>query len=542
MSERSRRYPDFIRGEGNRVAQAPEGMSGYVFEGAGGEQVVFWENSRGGHCPPAAHDFWEYALVVEGTFTGSVGGKRVELEAGDEIVVPPGVTHDGRYSANYRAIDAFGGKRVRRIGEVEGAPGDTSTREGRGIRDRGLRWEMYRVLSSFCEYLAGSCWADGERPLPPVYREYVAREHWRSERRLMADRADRYSYVSALVLRALLARYELSETGLFPRPHDSEKGLVRIAQAFSDGVAAAQNEDGTVHLFWQDPATAKKDNWNFDTCGGATIFHSVLRTVPYVEEERKRKYVDAVRRFLGWVKDWESDGVMLVGPHGAGPGEPDYSHNPYVTCSGCVLALLADWFSATGDETHLAFARRLLEHLAKDFYREDGSCGGMSCCSAKQEKPFDMKAPDHFGDVFYIDDGVLRALQAFPEEHLPKMLRERVARHVGWLAAARVGAYWPLAGPTFEGRQHGYWINAKTMQMGGVISELDRVVDAGILTEADRQAIGRFLIDPSTIERAGLMQEPNRNCHSYEATGAAASTLAVLLGAGLYEPARAWRE
>jgi len=75
------------------------------------------------------------------------------------------------------------------------------------------------------------------------------------------------------------------------------------------------------------------------------------------------------------------------------------------------------------------------------------------------------------------------------------------------------------------------------MQMGGLLWEMNRVTGAGVLTERDREAMGRCLIDPGTIVQAGLMQETNRNAHSYEATGAAAGTLATLLGASLYRPA-----
>ena len=110
-----KRFPGFFTTEANRVATAPNaGMVGHVFEGADGVQIVFWQCERGGTQPEQVHDFWEYALVVEGTFEGLVGGKTVHLEPGDECVIPPGTPHSGRYSAGYRAIDAFGAKRVER--------------------------------------------------------------------------------------------------------------------------------------------------------------------------------------------------------------------------------------------------------------------------------------------------------------------------------------------------------------------------------------------------------------------------------------------
>ena len=110
-----KRYPDFITTKPNTVAGASPGMLGHVFEGIDGVQIVFWQCENGGVQSEHAHDFWEYALVVEGTFVGVVGGKPVNLKPGDECAIPPGVAHSGRYSKGYRAIDAFGGKRVHRV-------------------------------------------------------------------------------------------------------------------------------------------------------------------------------------------------------------------------------------------------------------------------------------------------------------------------------------------------------------------------------------------------------------------------------------------
>jgi quercetin dioxygenase-like cupin family protein len=105
-------FPDFFKNPKNKVPDAPEGMEGFLFEGADGCQVVFWENVSGGTVPVHKHDFWEYCYVVEGCYEGIVDGKAIKLEPGDECSIPPGVLHEGKHSANYRAIDIFGGPRV----------------------------------------------------------------------------------------------------------------------------------------------------------------------------------------------------------------------------------------------------------------------------------------------------------------------------------------------------------------------------------------------------------------------------------------------
>jgi quercetin dioxygenase-like cupin family protein len=111
-----KKFPEFFTTPANRVAHVPDpSMEGFVFDGKDSRQIVFWQTEKGGVQPEQVHDFWEYALVVEGTFEGEVGGKKVFLKAGDECVIPPGTRHSGTYSKGYRAIDAFSAERVTRI-------------------------------------------------------------------------------------------------------------------------------------------------------------------------------------------------------------------------------------------------------------------------------------------------------------------------------------------------------------------------------------------------------------------------------------------
>ena len=91
-----------------------KGLAGYLFEGVDGAQMVLWQCARGGTCAMHTHDYDEYAVVLQGTFRGTIGGRKVVMRAGDECFIPAGVPHDGRYSADYRAIDAFGGQRAKR--------------------------------------------------------------------------------------------------------------------------------------------------------------------------------------------------------------------------------------------------------------------------------------------------------------------------------------------------------------------------------------------------------------------------------------------
>ena len=116
MSTKLNEFPSFLRRPCNSIENTGpnQGMSGFVFEGADGSQLVMWSAQAGGETAPHSHDYDEYCIVLEGTFTGMIGGKAVTLTAGDECVIPAGVVHGGTISANYRSIDGFGGRRVTR--------------------------------------------------------------------------------------------------------------------------------------------------------------------------------------------------------------------------------------------------------------------------------------------------------------------------------------------------------------------------------------------------------------------------------------------
>jgi len=111
-------FPEFMKRSCNAVAlDTTTGMEGYVYEGVDGTQMVIWECPQGGKSEMHVHDFDEYAIVIQGTCVSNIGDKKVTLTAGDECFIPAGTPHDGVYSLNYRAIDAFGAKRVVRRGE-----------------------------------------------------------------------------------------------------------------------------------------------------------------------------------------------------------------------------------------------------------------------------------------------------------------------------------------------------------------------------------------------------------------------------------------
>jgi len=110
-------FPDFMKNPLNRIArksQYTEDIEGYVFDGADGSQVAFWKCSQDRLSEPHAHDYDEYLLVVQGTYTLIMGHQRIPLTPGQEYLIPQGATHAGEVTAGTRTIHVFGGQRVTR--------------------------------------------------------------------------------------------------------------------------------------------------------------------------------------------------------------------------------------------------------------------------------------------------------------------------------------------------------------------------------------------------------------------------------------------
>ena len=62
------RFPNFMKNASNRIAptaQHTAGIEGYVFDGADGTQMAFWECNQDTRTEAHVHEFDEYFIVVE---------------------------------------------------------------------------------------------------------------------------------------------------------------------------------------------------------------------------------------------------------------------------------------------------------------------------------------------------------------------------------------------------------------------------------------------------------------------------------------------
>ncbi len=116
-------FPKFLQNKKNLIhtdSHYVAGLEGYVFDGADGTQVIFWDGHEAGTAEEHSHPYDEYIVTVQGEYTLHMGGKRISLKPGQEALIPEGTKHYGERIAHTRTIHAFGGKRAVRESEFKG--------------------------------------------------------------------------------------------------------------------------------------------------------------------------------------------------------------------------------------------------------------------------------------------------------------------------------------------------------------------------------------------------------------------------------------
>lgn len=116
-------FPKVMKNESNKIDvqyQSSDKIQGYVYDGADGSQMVYWECGIGGISKEHVHEYDEYMTVVQGRYVVIINDEKYEIEHGKEIFIPKNTPHSGEYIKNTRTIHWFGGKRAYRKNENQG--------------------------------------------------------------------------------------------------------------------------------------------------------------------------------------------------------------------------------------------------------------------------------------------------------------------------------------------------------------------------------------------------------------------------------------
>lgn len=101
-------FPVFMKHPANRIAAASqhtEDIEGYVFDGADGRQMAFWQCESDARMAEHVHAFDEYFVVLEGRCVLVLDGQEICIDAGQEYHIPSGTRIAGSVTAGTRTGD-----------------------------------------------------------------------------------------------------------------------------------------------------------------------------------------------------------------------------------------------------------------------------------------------------------------------------------------------------------------------------------------------------------------------------------------------------
>jgi len=107
-------FPEFMKTSANLVSTASQskGVTGWVYDGGDGKQMAYWICERDGKSEEHTHSFDGYFVVVQGRYTVTMDGNRIDVCRGDERMIPKNVPHAGEFTKGTRTTHCFGGKRA----------------------------------------------------------------------------------------------------------------------------------------------------------------------------------------------------------------------------------------------------------------------------------------------------------------------------------------------------------------------------------------------------------------------------------------------
>ncbi|MBI4976714.1 MAG: cupin domain-containing protein [Spirochaetes bacterium] len=110
-------FPPEMKGPSNKIGNeyhSSDKIEGFVYDGADGSQMIYWECNVDGISEEHTHRYGEYMTVVQGEYTVGINKKKYRITPGKEIFIPAHIPHSGTYKKHTRTIHWFGGKRAER--------------------------------------------------------------------------------------------------------------------------------------------------------------------------------------------------------------------------------------------------------------------------------------------------------------------------------------------------------------------------------------------------------------------------------------------
>ncbi|NOZ23505.1 MAG: hypothetical protein GXP25_20710 [Planctomycetes bacterium] len=242
----------------------------------------------------------------------------------------------------------------------------------------------------------------------------------------------------------------------------------------------------------------------------------------YVDNERKAKYLDALKRYA---EDYCMQWQLASGGFTNGRWQGKDMTTPYSVATGTQGMSFCALYAITGDEKYLKVAERAAKFLL-DNWKEDGR--PIHHHHAK-DTAYVAKVTS-FGDIYYYHEAILWVWHWTKDEKLKDRIRQVYSWHIkgeeGLLHARENAVWWPVSHP---------WTNSKAAAMPLVLIEYDRSMAKDPEVHEAVERCEAFLCNPDFSKRIGVMCEPDLPWGEYSmaATGFGGLTLAELVKPGV---------
>lgn len=246
---------------------------------------------------------------------------------------------------------------------------------------------------------------------------------------------------------------------------------------------------------------------------------------PYVDDARKKIYLDALRRYAEeYALQWQLPSGGFTNGRWAG----NDMTTPYSVATGTQGMSFCALYVITDERKYLEIAERAASFLL-DHWQQDGRPIHHHHVNDSTQV-IDLMDAEDVGSFYYSHEAILWVWHWTEDEALKDKIRRVYRWHIqgakGLLQARENGVWWPL------GRA---WGNAKTGAMPLVLIEYDRSMSqVPDVREAVRRCAA-FLSHRDFARRIGATCEPTMpwGRHSMQATGFAGLSLAALVQPGV---------
>lgn len=325
-----------------------------------------------------------------------------------------------------------------------------------------------------------------------------------------------FSYHGAWYQNAYPIRTLLAASQLLNEPRFAEPAIEAL-----DRFVNRQGADGNwLSVYFGSAACDtffRADSASSNLADIGTMTFCTAAAIPYVDEERGRKYLEAIRRY---VDDFSlplqfEDGAF---PNGRWAGR-EYAH-PYSVATATQTSTLASLYSATNERRYLEAAEKGARWLTNSTLED-----GRIVMHPHDHDGEIVKEAVSFGDMFYIAEALILVRQRTGDEDLRKAIDTTIDRWLygseGLLINTRNGYWWD---------QQSGWGNSKMAGMLYVLATHPRIpTDPGL-----RTWLRRGVAWMSDLERGrifGIMMHPSNTHGEYSlvATGFAGIGLAEVI-------------